>query len=162
MNKNAVLLAFGFVAVVFGYKYVEAYNIAKNLEYEYVAFSYDKQNSNSLTISFYIDVKNDNDKDVVIKNSNLNCFLNSVYAGRAYLPYQQVLRANRVTRIIIAVNIQYKQAFEEFWQLFIMASTSVHLTVSGSIRFNGVLVPIPALTVAEFTLKDAITNIANN
>ena len=136
--------------------------MAKNLEWDYNSFSYDQQSRTSLTLSFYIDVNNSNNKDIVLKNSNLNCYLNSVYAGRAFLPYQQVLKANRVTRILIAVNIQYKQAFNQFWNYFLMAATSVHLTVSGSIRFDGVLVPIPALNVAEFTLKDAISNLSNN
>lgn len=156
MNNNAILFGFGCLAVWYGAKYYEAYRLAKNLEYQYVAFSYDNQSSNSITLGFWLDVENDNNKDIVLKYSNLNCYLNSTFAGQAYLPYQQVLRANRVNRILIAVDIQYKTAFSSFWNYFLMAATSVHLTVSGSLRFNGVLVPIPALQVKEFTLADAI------
>lgn len=161
MDKSIII--YGLIAggCYVGYKYYNASQLAKNINYKYAGFSYDQQNSRQITLSFYLEVTNNNNKDIALKNSSLNCYLNSQFAGRAFLPYQQVLKANATTPVAIAATIQYREVFREFWNTFLMAATAVNLVVSGSLRFDGVLVPIPAIRVASFTLNDAIEKFKN-
>lgn len=161
MDKNIILIGLGLGAIYLGSKYKSAYDLAKKLSFSFNEFSYDKQGKDSLTLSFYIDVNNPTKEDITIKNSALNCYLNSSYAGRCFIPYTQVLKAGQKTKILIAAQIYYKQVFDEWWNLFLQAATSVHLTIAGSIRFNGVMVPVPSMNIYEFNLKNAITNLAN-
>lgn len=162
MDKNIILIGLGLGAIYLGSKYKSAYDLAKKLSFSFKEFSYDSQNRESLTLSFYIEVDNPTKEDITIRNSALSCYLNSSYAGRCFIPYTQVLKAGKKTKIIIATQIYYKEIFSEWWALFLSASTSVHLTIAGSIRFNGVMVPIPAMNVYEFNLKNAITQLATN
>lgn len=161
MDKDIILYGLAAGAVYLGYKYNNAYKLAQKLTFKFKEFSYDQQSSTSLTLSFYIEVDNPTKEDITIKSSSLSCYLNSIYAGRCFIPYTQVLKAGQKTKIIIAAQIYFKEIFSEWWVLFLAASTSVHLTIAGSIRFNGVLVPIPSMNVYEFNLKNAITNLAN-
>lgn len=162
MDKEYILIALLFGGAYVVSKYKKAAELAENLEYTYSGFSYDQQSNTQITLSFYLDVKNKNNKDISLKYSSLNCYLNSQYAGRAFLPYPQVLKAGQTTTVAVAVVIRYKEVFREFWNAFLIFSTSVNLVVSGSLRFEGVLVPIPAIKVASFNLNDAIQKIKNS
>ena len=157
MTKDIILYGLAAGAVYLGYKYNSAYNLAQKLTFSYKEFSYDQQNNESLTLSFYLEVDNPTKENITIKSSSLSCYLNSSFAGRCYIPYTQVLKAGQKTKIIIATQIYYKNVFSGWWNYFLATSTSVHLTIAGSIRFNGVLIPIPSLNVYEFNLKNAIT-----
>ena len=159
MDKNIILYGLGAAAVYGFVKYKKAYDVANKLTFTFKEFSYDQAGNSSITISFYVDVKNPTNENIVIRNSSLECYLNSIYAGKAFIPYTQVVKANSTTKIIISTTIYYKNVFSDWWQPFLTASTSVHLTVAGSIRFNGVLVPSPSLNVAEFNLQQAIEKI---
>lgn len=162
MDKDIILFGVALGIVYFGSRYKKAYDLAQKLTFSFSEFSFDRQDSNSITLAFYLDVDNPTKENITVQSSSLNCYLNSVYAGRCYIPYTQVIRAKTKTKIIIATTIYYKNVFSEWWQMFLQASTSVHLTIAGSIRFNGVLVPVPSMTVAEFNLKNAITKAVTN
>ena len=161
-NKDILLFGIGLGILWIGSKYKNAYDLAKKLTFSFSEFSYDHQTRESVTLAFYLNVENPTDEAITIRNSNLNCYLNSTYAGRCYIPYPQVIKAKTTTKIIVATTIYYKNIFSQWWDMFLAASTSVHLTIAGSIRFNGVMIPIPSMTVAEFNLKNAITDAIKN
>lgn len=161
-NKDILLFGFGLGILWIGSKYKNAYDLANKLTFSFREFSYDQQNRDSITLAFYLDVENPTNKNITVKSSNLNCYINSTYAGRCFIPYTQVIRARTTTKIIIATTVYYKNLFNQWWEWFLKASTSVHLTIAGSLRFNGVMIPIPSMTVAEFNLKNAITKAVTN
>lgn len=160
-GKDILILCLAAGGVYIGGKYYSAYNLVQKLKFSLAEFSYDQQNRDSITLAFYINVQNPTNTSITVKNSSLNCYLNSSYAGKCFIPYTQVIQAQTTTKILIATTIYYKNIFSQWWQLFLQAATSVHLTIAGSIRFNGVMIPIPALTVAEFNLQNAIKAINN-
>lgn len=162
MDKDIILFGVALGIAYFGSRYKKAYDLAQKLTFSFSEFGFDKMSDKSITLAFYLDVENPTKENITVQSSSLKCYLNSVYAGRCYIPYTQVIRAKTKTKIIIATTIYYKNVFGEWWNLFLSASTSVHLTIAGSIRFNGVLVPVPSMTVAEFNLKNAITKAVTN
>lgn len=158
MDKDIILYGIAIGLFYFGSKYKKAYDLAQKLTISFSGeFSYDQQSSTSLTLAFYLNVENPTDENITISSSSLNCYLNSTYAGRCFIPYTQVIKARTTTKIIVATTVYYKNIFKDWWNYFLKAATSVHLTLAGSIRFNGVLVPVPSMTVAEFNLQNALT-----
>lgn len=162
MDKDILLFGVALGIAYLGSRYKKAYDLAQKLTFSFSEFSYDQMSDKSITLAFYLDVDNPTKENITVQNSSLKCYLNSVYAGRCFIPYTQVIRAKTKTKIIVATTINYKNLFVQWWNLFLSASTSVHLTIAGSIRFNGVLVPVPSMTVAEFNLKNAITKAVTN
>ncbi len=162
MNNDIIIFGIACGFFYLGNRYKKTYDLAQKLTFSFREFSYDQQNRDSITLAFYLDVENPTNKNITVKNSNLNCYINSTYAGRCFIPYTQVIRARTTTKIIIATTVYYKNLFNQWWEWFLKASTSVHLTIAGSLRFNGVMIPIPSMTVAEFNLKNAITKAVTN
>lgn len=140
----------------FGTRYYNAYQVVKKLKFSFAAYSVDAVNSNIVRVGFWLNVENPTSDRLTITNSNLKVFLNSTFAGVCSIPYTQVIEANRITKIFVVATIEYKSVFSDWWNLFLQAATNVSLVISGQLRFNGVYLPVPALSVAEFNLKDTI------
>ncbi len=158
-NNDILLFGIGGISLYLIGRYIKVYNIIKKLSFIFNSFSFDRINNGGITLSFYINVTNPTNERLEVKGSSLKCYLNSIYAGNVYIPYTQIVNPNSTTQICVATTIYYKTAFSEWWNSFIQMTTTVHLTIAGSLRFSGVFVPIPQIKVAEFNLQDSITKI---
>lgn len=156
MNIKDFLLGLGICGGGYvGWKYYKSFQLAKKLDFKLVGVAVNGTNGReSFQLGLKVRVTNKSNEDTIVSGSKLKCYANGRIAGYVVVPYTQRIKPNGETIIYLTCDIVYKNAFSEWWNLFIMSSTSINITIAGSLSFNGVFVPIPQFDIYEFSLKD--------
>lgn len=137
-----------------GMRYYKAYKLGSKLNISFASIMANGINKNNFSIGVNINVENKSGDNITLSNSNLKCYINGRYVGNCVVPYTQIIKANSTTKIFVVCDVMYKSAFADWWNLFIEVATTVKLTIAGSLRFNGVYVPIPAIDIKEFSISE--------
>lgn len=154
------LLKYGAIGVLLfgGYRYWRAYKVGSNLDIEISGVMANAISKNNFSIGVNLDVTNKSTERITLSNSNLKCYINGRYVGVAKVPYTQIINASTTTKVFVVVDVFYKEVFAEWWNMFVQLATTVKLTIAGSLKFNGVYVPIPAIDIKEFKMNDLFGN----
>lgn len=153
--KYGALVLLGYV----GYRYYSTARVAKMLNVKFDSIMANAINKNQITIGISINVTNKSNQSINVTDSKLKVYINGRYVGNAIIPYTQVISANSTSQVYLICQIYYKEVFAEWWNLFLQLATTVKLTVAGSLRFNDVYIPIPAIDIKNFTLSEEIKKI---
>lgn len=150
------LLKYGAIGALLygGYRYYKAYKVGSNLEIEISGVMANAISKNNFSIGVNLDVTNKSTERITLSNSNLKCYINGRYVGVAKVPYTQIINASTTTKVFVVVDVFYKEVFAEWWNMFVQLATTVKLTIAGSLKFNGVYVPIPAIDIKEFKMSE--------
>ena len=154
------LLKYGAIGVLIfgGYKYWRAYKVGSNLDIEISGVMANAISKNNFSIGVNLDVTNKSTERITLSNSNLKCYINGRYVGVAKVPYTQIINASTTTKVFVVVDVFYKEVFAEWWNMFVQLATTVKLTIAGSLKFNGVYVPIPAIDIKQFKMSELFGN----
>lgn len=154
-------LKYGAIALLgyVGYRYYSTARVAKMLNVQFDSIMANAINKNQITIGISINVANKSNQSINVTDSKLKCYINGRYVGNAIIPYTQVISANSTSQVYLICQIYYKEVFAEWWNLFLQLATTVKLTVAGSLRFNDVYIPIPAIDIKNFTLSEEIKKV---
>lgn len=154
------LLKYGAIGVLLygGFRYYKAYKVGSNLEIEISGVMANAISKNNFSIGVNLDVTNKSKERITLSNSNLKCYINGRYVGVAKVPYTQIINASTTTKVFVVVDVFYKEIFAEWWNMFVQLATTVKLTIAGSLKFNGVYVPIPAIDIKEFKMSELFGN----
>lgn len=147
--KFATLFVLGYA----GWRYFNAYQLGSKLDVKISGVMANAISKNNFSIGINIDVTNTSNERITVGDSGLKCYINGKYVGLAKIPYTQIIMPNATTKIYVVCDVIYKEMFSEWWNLFIQVATTVKLTVAGSLKFNGVYVPIPAIDIKEFSMS---------
>lgn len=150
------LLKYGAIGVLLfgGYRYWRAYKVGSNLDIEISGVMANAISKNNFSIGVNLDVTNKSTERITLSNSNLKCYINGRYVGVAKVPYTQIINASTTTKVFVVVDVFYKEVFAEWWNMFVQLATTVKLTIAGSLKFNGVYVPIPAIDIKQFKMSE--------
>lgn len=150
------LLKYGAIGVLLfgGYRYWRAYKVGSNLDIEISDVMANAISKNNFSIGVNLDVTNKSTERITLSNSNLKCYINGRYVGVAKVPYTQIINASTTTKVFVVVDVFYKEVFAEWWNMFVQLATTVKLTIAGSLKFNGVYVPIPAIDIKQFKMSE--------
>lgn len=154
------LLKYGAIGVLLfgGYRYWRAYKVGSNLDIEISGVMANAISKNNFSIGVNLDVTNKSTERITLSNSNLKCYINGRYVGVAKVPYTQIINASTTTKVFVVVDVFYKEVFAEWWNMFVQLATTVKLTIAGSLKFNGVYVPIPAIDIKQFKMSELFGN----
>lgn len=154
-------LKYGAIALLgyVGYRYYSTARVAKMLNVQFDSIMANAINKNQITIGISINVINKSNQSINVTDSKLKCYINGRYVGNAIIPYTQVISGGSTSQVYLICQIYYKEVFAEWWNLFLQLATTVKLTVAGSLRFNDVYIPIPAIDIKNFTLSEEIKKI---
>ncbi len=141
-----------------GYRYWRAYKVGSNLDIEISGVMANAISKNNFSIGVNLDVTNKSTERITLSNSNLKCYINGRYVGVAKVPYTQIINASTTTKVFVVVDVFYKEVFAEWWNMFVQLATTVKLTIAGSLKFNGVYVPIPAIDIKQFKMSELFGN----
>lgn len=161
MNNIFKIGAIG-LGTFFGFKYFNAISKAKNLKFAFSKITINAINSNAFQIGIWLKVSSTNNGNLTLSKSRLKAYLNGTLCGVAVLPYDQIINGQHTTDIYLVCDLYYKDTFKEWWNLLLKASTTATLTIAGGLVVAGTYIPIPALNVKEFSLKDTIQEIKSS
>lgn len=161
MNNIFKIGAIG-LGTFFGFKYFNAISKAKNLKFAFSKITINAINSNAFQIGIWLKVSSTNNGNLTLSKSRLKAYLNGTLCGVAVLPYDQIISGQHTTDVYLVCDLYYKDTFKEWWNLLLKASTTATLTIAGGLVVAGTYIPIPALNIKEFSLKDTIQEIKNS
>lgn len=161
MNNIFKIGAIG-LGTFFGFKYFNAISKAKNLKFAFSKITINAINSNAFQIGIWLKVSSTNNGNLTLSKSRLKAYLNGTLCGVAVLPYNQIINGQHTTDIYLVCDLYYKDTFKEWWNLLLKSSTTATLTIAGGLVVAGTYIPIPALNVKEFSLKDTIQEIKSS
>ena len=153
MNEFLKIAGLGLL-IYCGGRYYKSWKLGSKLKVSFASIMANGINKNNFSIGVNINVENNSNENIIVSNSNLKCYINGRYVGNCIVPYQQMIGANTTTKIFVVCDVMYKSAFADWWNLFLEVATTIKLTIAGSLRFNGVYVPIPAIDIKEFSLGE--------
>lgn len=147
------ILIVGILGLVGFYGY--AVSVAKKIAISVAGVSIEKLNKTAITLGIWLDTTNPSGS-LILQDIDLDIYLNSQYAGKLKLPYQQFITEGDGT-ILATVALQYDTLGDEIWNAFLkMLSYDCTLTITGKIKVNHLFVPVPQISVYKFNVAELV------
>ena len=144
-----------------GYRYYGLIQAVRKVSFSLTGATWNYLNKSRIQIGFWLSAKNDSEETLYIKDgSQLYIYLNGLKCGNVHVPYQQQVSGMSVGKIYVVADVYYQTAFGEFWNLFLNMATTATVMIAGKMTINSLIVPVPQIQIYEFSLKDAIQDIA--
>lgn len=156
-----ILGAFALLGVGYYATYKRAYNTIMKCKFAIDRVYLDAIDKTGFVIGIRVKVTNPTGNSLRISNgNNLYFYINSQRVAHVYVPYTQIIQPDDQTELILAVTANFSD-INGWWNYLLDLSNTADIKVAGSIRIDGLPVPVPPLTVYQYNVENIVKNVKN-
>lgn len=90
--------------------------------------------------------------------TKLYFYINNQRIAHVYVPYQQVIMADGTSEVNLAVAGEFADV-GGWWNYLLDLSNTADIKVAGSLKLNGLSVPVPPITIYKYNVEDIVKNV---
>lgn len=161
MSTEVKILGGAFLALGAGYffTYRKAYKVLSRCKYAISRVFVDSIDDTGFVLGIRVKVTNPSNSELSVEGGNkLLFYINSNPVARVVVPYQQFIRPEDTTEIILAISSKWSD-YNKWWNILLALSNTADLKVAGKLRVNGLSVPIPPITVYQYNIEEVVSSI---
>lgn len=163
MNTGTkILLGIGaFFAGAYYFTYKKAYDTLTKCKVSIGRVYLDAIDKSGFILGIRLMITNPTNKSLNVTNgSKLYFYINNQRVAHVYVPYQQIITADGKSEINLAVAGEFADV-GGWWNYLIDLGNTADIKVAGSIKLDGLSVPIPPISVYRYNVEDIVKNIKN-
>lgn len=163
MNTPAkIVMGIGaFLGIAYYGTYRKAYNTFMKCRVAIDRVYLDAIDRNGFILGVRVKVTNPTRNTLRISNGNkLYFYINNQRLAHVYVPYNQVILPEQDTELNLAVSADFSD-IGGWWNILLDVANTADIKVAGSLKINGLSVPIPPITVYRYNIENIIKNVKN-
>lgn len=150
-----------FLGVAYYGTYKKAYNTFTKCRVGIDRVYLDAIDRNGFILGVRVKVTNPTRNTLRISNGNkLYFYINNQRLAHVYVPYNQVILPGQDSELNFAVSADFSD-IGGWWNILLDVTNTADIKVAGSLRINGLSVPIPPIAVYKYNIEDIIKNVKN-
>lgn len=163
MNTGAkVILGVGaFLIGAYYFTYKKAYDTLMKCKVSISRVFLDAIDKSGFIIGVRLLIENPTSQNLSLSNgTKLFFYINNQKVAHVYVPYQQVIQAGSKSEVALAVAGEFSDV-GGWWNYLLDLTNTADIKIAGSIKINGLSVPIPPISVYQYNIEDIVKNVKN-
>lgn len=161
---NPTKIILGAIALLGGAYYItyrRAYETLIRCKFAIDRVFLDAIDKSGFVIGIRLKITNPSSNSLRLSNGNkLFFYINNQKVAHVYVPYPQIIAPQDSSDINLAVSADFSD-MGGWWNYLLDISNTADIKVAGSIRINGLSVPIPPITVYRYNIEDIVKKVKN-
>lgn len=151
----------GFLGIAYYGTYKKAYNTFSKCKVAIDRVYLDAIDRSGFILGVRLKVTNPTNNTLRISNGNkLYFYINNQRLAHVYVPYNQMILPQDVSEINLAVSANFSD-IGGWWNILLDVANTADIKVAGSLRINGLSVPIPPITVYRYNIDEIVKAVKN-
>lgn len=158
MSTGLKILGVGALIIGAGYAwtYRKAYKVLSQCKYAISRVFVDSIDSTGFVLGIRVKITNPSNTELSVEGGNkLLFYINASPVARVVVPYQQFIKPQDATEILLAVVSKWND-YNNWWNILLGLSNTADLKVAGKLKVDGLSIPIPPISVYQYNIDDVV------
>lgn len=151
----------GGFALIYGWTYRKAYNTIMKCRFAIDRVYLDAIDRSGFILGVRLKITNPTRNALTVSNGNkLYFYINNQRLAHVYVPYRQIILPEDTSEINLAISADFSD-IGGWWNVLLDVANTADIKVAGSIKLNGLSVPLPPVSVYKYNIENIIKSVKN-